>query len=49
MARFQDAGAYRAPEKAVRLLPFRFDRTSSGEYLVSNMVGDFVRLSNGRI
>ena len=45
MARFQDAGAYHAPEKAVRLLPFRFDRTSSGEYLVSNMVGDFVRLS----
>jgi len=45
MARFQDAGAYHAPEKAVRLLPFRFDRTSSGGYLVSNMVGDFVRLS----
>ena len=45
MARFQDAGAYHAPEKAVRLLPFRFDRAGSDGYLVSNMVGDFVRLS----
>ena len=45
MARFQPAGAYHAPEKAVRLLPFRFKRTSSDKYLVSNMVGDFVRLS----
>jgi hypothetical protein len=45
MARFKPAGAYHAPEKSVRLLPFRFDRTSSDGYLVSNMVGDFVRLS----
>ena len=45
MARFQDARAYHAPEKAVRLLPFRFDRAGSDGYLVSNMVGDFVRLS----
>ena len=44
MARFQDAGAYHAPEKSVRLLPFRFDRAGSDGYLVSNMVGDFVRL-----
>src|SRR5689334_1899833 len=44
MARFQAAGAYHAPDKAIHLLPFRFERDSSG-YLVSNMVGDFVRLS----
>lgn len=29
----------------MRLLPFRFDRAGSDGYLVSNMVGDFVRLS----
>src|SRR5262249_40300553 len=45
MARFQDAGAYHAPEKPIRLLPFRFDRAGADGYLVSNMVGDFVRLS----
>jgi His-Xaa-Ser system radical SAM maturase HxsB len=44
MARFQAAGAYHAPDKAIRLLPFRFERNTGG-YLVSNMVGDFVRLS----
>jgi uncharacterized protein len=44
MARFQPARAYHAPEKPVRLLPFRFERTGSA-YLVSNMVGDFIRLS----
>jgi uncharacterized protein len=45
MARFQPAGAYHAQDKAVRLLPFRFERSGSDEYLVSNFVGDFVRLS----
>lgn len=45
MARFQPAEAYHAPEKSVRLLPLRFERTSSDGYLVSNIVGDFVRLS----
>src|SRR5262249_7178312 len=45
MTRFLPPGAYHAPEKSVRLLPFRFERTGSGSYLVSNLVGDFVRLS----
>jgi uncharacterized protein len=45
MARFQPAGAYQVPERPIRLLPFRFERTSADAYLVSNMVGDFIRLS----
>lgn len=45
MARFQPAEAYHALEKPIRLLPLRFERIGSDEYLVSNMVGDFVRLS----
>jgi len=45
MARFQPAEAYHDPQKPVRLLPLRFERIGSEEYLVCNMVGDFVRLS----
>ena len=45
MARFQASWAYHAPERLIRLLPFRFERTGPGEYLVSNIVGDFVRLT----
>jgi uncharacterized protein len=45
MARFQTEGAYHAPEKPIRLLPFRFERTGPDEYLVSNIVGDFIRLN----
>lgn len=45
MARFQPAGSYYAPDKSVRLLPFRFERTGTDGYLVSNIVGDFVRLT----
>jgi uncharacterized protein len=44
MARFQSIEAYHSTDKPIELLPFRFERTASG-YLVSNMVGDFVRLS----
>jgi len=46
MAGFETPEAYRAPHNPVRLLPFRFEREGAG-YLVSNMVGDFVRLTNG--
>src|SRR4051794_11119102 len=46
MARFLDAESYHAPERSLELLPFRFERTTPGNYLVSNMVGDFVRLSS---
>lgn len=45
MAGFERPEAYFAPNDPIRLLPFRFERNGSG-YLVSNMVGDFVRLSS---
>jgi hypothetical protein len=45
MARFQASWAYHSPDRPIRLLPFRFERTGPGEYLVSNIVGDFVRLT----
>lgn len=44
MARFQAADAFAAPEDPLELLPFQFERRSA-DVLVSNMVGDFVRLS----
>jgi uncharacterized protein len=45
MARFQSSEAYRATDKAIQLLPFRFERAGPNSYLVSNFVGDFVRLT----
>ena len=44
MSRFLPAEAFYATENAIQLLPLRFER-AGGRYLVSNMVGDFVRLS----
>jgi His-Xaa-Ser system radical SAM maturase HxsB len=44
MSRFLPPAGFHAPEEPTQLLPFRFERTNSG-YLVSNMVGDFVRLT----
>ena len=44
MARFLGADAFHAPENAITLLPFRFQR-SDGGYLVSNIAGDFLRLT----
>jgi uncharacterized protein len=49
MARFLAADAFHDPEKAVTLLPFRFQRTDQGPYLVSNMVGDFLRLTEDEL
>src|ERR1039458_4983296 len=46
MARFLPAEAYHAAQNSVQPLPFRFERASSGGYLVSNMVGDFLRLTD---
>ncbi len=43
MARFQPAKAFH-PADHVRLLPIRFERAGK-HYLVSNVVGDFIRLS----
>jgi uncharacterized protein len=45
MARFLTPDAFEAPEKHLELLPFRFERRA-GNYLVSNMVGDFVTLAD---
>lgn len=45
MARFLTADAFEMPEMGSALLPFRFERRS-GDYLISNMVGDFVTLTH---
>jgi His-Xaa-Ser system radical SAM maturase HxsB len=49
MARFLAADAFHHPETPVELLPFRFERSSVGGYLVSNIVGDFLRLSDDEL
>jgi His-Xaa-Ser system radical SAM maturase HxsB len=48
MARFLAADAFHHPETPVELLPFRFERSSVG-YLVSNIAGDFLRLSDDEL
>ena len=48
MARFQPVEAFHPAEDTLELLPFRFERTER-HYLVSNMVGDFVRLSSDEL
>jgi uncharacterized protein len=45
MSRFATAEKFHAPDRTIQLLPFRFERAAEGEYLVSNIVGDFIRLS----
>src|SRR5689334_8264129 len=49
MARFHSPDAFRAPEAAVQLLPFRFERLPDGKFLISNMVGDFARLDRDEL
>jgi uncharacterized protein len=44
MARFLTADAFEMPDVEPALLPFRFERRQGG-YLISNMVGDFVTLT----
>jgi uncharacterized protein len=48
MARFQPVEAFHPAEGSLELLPFRFERTHR-HYLVSNMVGEFVRLSGDEL
>ena len=48
MARFQPAEAFSGEAETV-LLPFRFERTAPGKYLVSNLVGEFLRLSDDEL
>lgn len=45
MARFAGAEAFQGSSSELQLLPFRFERLGAEQYLVSNLVGDFVRLS----
>jgi uncharacterized protein len=48
MARFRPAEVFRSGTDALELLPLRFERTGKN-YLVSNMVGDFIRLSGDEL
>ena len=45
MARFQPAESFHSADDTLQLLPLRFERAGK-HYLVSNIVGDFVRLSD---
>ena len=49
MARFLPPEAFSAPSEGLSLLPFSFERTGVNQFLVSNMVGDFVSLSQDEI
>ena len=45
MSRFFPPGEFHGTETPLQLMPLRFERMTPNEYLVSNMVGDFIRLS----
>src|SRR6478735_1930860 len=45
MSRFAPSGEFHGSESSLQLLPLRFERSGSDEYLVSNMVGDFSRFN----
>jgi len=45
MTRFQPAESFHSADETLQLLPLRFERAGK-HYLVSNIVGDFVRLSD---
>src|ERR1700732_289672 len=45
MARFQTADVFEVPEKRLEHMPFRFERRQK-DYLISNIVGDFVSLTH---
>jgi His-Xaa-Ser system radical SAM maturase HxsB len=48
MARFLPPEAF-ATNGSLSLLPFTFERADAGQYLVANMVGDFVKLSESEL
>jgi His-Xaa-Ser system radical SAM maturase HxsB len=48
MSRFQPAETFHPEADTLQLLPLRFERTGKN-YLVSNMVGDFIRLSSDEL
>jgi len=45
MARFLAPEAFSAATEDLSLLPFNLERTGTNQYLVANMVGDFIRLT----
>jgi uncharacterized protein len=49
MARFAAAEAFSSPTSELALMPFNFERTGNGQFLVSNLVGDFIRLTEDEI
>src|SRR5450432_1955615 len=49
MVRFLAPEAFSAATEDLSLLPFNLERTGTSQYLVSNMVGDFIRLTEDEI
>jgi len=49
MARFLPPEAFSAAPDGLSLLPFNLERTGTDQYLVANMVGDFVRLTSDEL
>jgi uncharacterized protein len=49
MARFLAPEAFSAATEDLSLLPFNLERTGTNQYLVSNMVGDFMRLTEDEL
>ncbi|MGY4368459.1 uncharacterized protein ACVW1A_004524 [Bradyrhizobium sp. LB1.3] len=49
MARFLPPEVFSAATETISLLPFNLERTGTSQYLVANMVGDFIRLSEDEL
>ena len=49
MARFLAPEAFVAAAETLSLLPFNLERTGTSQYLVANMVGDFIRLTEDEL
>ncbi|RXT40270.1 His-Xaa-Ser system radical SAM maturase HxsB [Bradyrhizobium betae] len=49
MARFLAPEAFSAATEDLSLLPFNLERTGTNQYLVANMVGDFIRLTEDEL
>lgn len=42
MSKFQDFSAYLSPSEQYKLLPFKFERLDSKQYVLTNLVGEYV-------
>jgi uncharacterized protein len=49
MARFLAPEAFNAATETLSLLPFNLERTGTAQYLVANLVGDFIRLTEDEL